>query len=43
MLFAPGPVEIKESICRIAARPSLPYFRGSGFAETVKSVSEDVK
>ena len=43
MLFAPGPVEMEESICRIAARQSLPYFRGSSFAETVKSVSEDVK
>lgn len=43
MLLAPGPVEMEESICRIAAMPSLPYFRGAGFAETVKKVSEDVK
>ncbi len=43
MLFAPGPVEMEESICRIAARPSLPYFRGAVFAETVKSVSQQVK
>jgi aspartate aminotransferase-like enzyme len=43
MLFAPGPVEMEKSICEIAARPSLPYFRGSQFAETVRSVSDDVK
>ena len=43
MLFAPGPVEMEEEICRVAAMPSLPYFRGAEFAEIVKSVSQDVK
>lgn len=43
MLFTPGPVEMEASICEIAACPNLPYFRGSKFAEIVRSVSEDVK
>ena len=43
MLFAPGPVEMEKDICDIASLQSLPYFRGQEFAETVISVTENVK
>jgi aspartate aminotransferase-like enzyme len=42
MLFAPGPVEMDEAVCQVAARRSLPYFRAKPFAETVKKVSADI-
>ena len=42
MLFAPGPVEMDEAVCQIAACRSLPYFRGQQFAETVRNVSAEV-